>query len=226
MIQSVHAPLLTFGIYPGGVAGTPSGLTTGPPDDPARINRALDQLQAQGHPLLVRGYKHYSRSLTDSAYADNPAEVGQYLMHGRKLDLVLCFRDSGDDLTGWLEFIRDNIRQHGSRLAKLQITEEPNLYDAPGAADGGSPTFGRRWYKASSRQKMKPVNRASARKWDSMRFPHSIRAMISGRASRRWGSNLSLMPWIMSGWIVTRTSSARSLRRVSPATCVTQLLSC
>jgi hypothetical protein len=140
VIQSVNALSLTFGIYPGGVAGTPSGLTIGPPDDPSRINHALGQLQAKGHPLLVRGYKHDSSALMNSAYADHPAQVGQYLKHGRKLDLVLCFRDSGEDLTGWLDFIRDNISQHGSQLAKIQITEEPNLSDAPGAADGGFPS--------------------------------------------------------------------------------------
>src|SRR5215813_13814365 len=44
--------------------------------------------------------------------------------------------DSSEDLTGRLNFIEENIRQHGLQLAKLQITEEPNLYDAPGAADG------------------------------------------------------------------------------------------
>jgi hypothetical protein len=66
-------------------------------------------------------------------------DVTHYLSGGRQLDLVLCFRDSGEDLTEWLSFIRDHIRRYGRQLAKIQITEEPNLSTAPGSADGGFP---------------------------------------------------------------------------------------
>jgi hypothetical protein len=139
MIQSSDTSQLTFGIYPGGVAGTHSGLTEGPPDVPSQIKLALDRLQAEGRPLLVRRYKHFSRSSVGPAYGDDPAEVTQDLSGGRQLDLVLCFRDSAEDLTQWISFIRDNIRRHGRQLAKIQITEEPNLSTAPGSADGGFP---------------------------------------------------------------------------------------
>ena len=132
-------PPLTFGIYPGGVAGTFDGVTTGPTDDPLQINRALGQLQAEGRALLVRCYRHYDGSSASSTDHDNPVNAAQYVSNARKLDLVLCFRDSGDDLTGWLSFVQENIRHGGSQLAKVQITEEPNLRDAPGSADGGFP---------------------------------------------------------------------------------------
>src|SRR6187549_36290 len=130
---------LTFGIYPGGVAGTQTGLTEGPPDVPSQIKLALDRLQAEGRPLLVRVYKHFSRSSAGAADSDHPVDVTHYLSGGRQLDLVLWFRDSGEDMTEWLGFIKDNIRRHGRQLAKIQITEEPNLSTAPGSADGGFP---------------------------------------------------------------------------------------
>lgn len=132
---------LVFGIYPGGVAGTETGLAVGPPDEPERINEALDVLQGEGRALLVRGYVHYQGAggPETGAYSPHPAHVGQYARGGRKLDLVLCFRDPEGDLAGWLDFIRARVREYGGHLAKLQITEEPNLRHAPGAADGGMP---------------------------------------------------------------------------------------
>jgi hypothetical protein len=139
MTQSGATSQLTFGIYPGGVAGTQTGLTEGPPDDPLQIKLALDRLQAAGRPLLVRVYEHFSRSSVGVAHSDHPADVTQYLSGGRQLDLVLCFRDAGEDLTEWLSFIRDRLRRYGGQLAKIQITEEPNLSTAPGSADGGFP---------------------------------------------------------------------------------------
>jgi len=139
MNQPGDTPRLTFGIYPGGVAGTQTGLTEGPPDVPLQVQLALDRLQADGRPLLVRVYKHFNRSSLSAAYSDHPVDVTQYLRGGRQLDLVLCFRDSGEDLTEWLSFIRGHIRRYGKQLAKIQITEEPNLSTAPGSADGGFP---------------------------------------------------------------------------------------
>src|SRR5436190_8687764 len=139
MMQSGNTSQLTFGIYPGGVAGTQTGLTEGPPDDPSQIKLALDRLQAAGRPLLVRVYKHFSRSSVSAAHGDHQADVTQYLSGGRQLDLVLCFRDSSEDLAEWLSFIREHLRRYGRQLAKIQITEEPNLATAPGSADGGFP---------------------------------------------------------------------------------------
>ena len=41
-------PPLLFGIYPLGVAGTPTGLAVGPPDDYDQIRAALNDLGLQG----------------------------------------------------------------------------------------------------------------------------------------------------------------------------------
>ncbi|GAB7050986.1 hypothetical protein JCM9534A_61120 [Catenuloplanes indicus JCM 9534] len=50
---------------------------------------------------------------------------------------MLCFREPGHDLSGWLEFIRAQIRRYAGCLATLQITEEAN-HAGPGG-DGGFP---------------------------------------------------------------------------------------
>lgn len=136
-----EAPRLIFGIYPGSVAGTSSGLAEGALDDPARIQAALAQLQGGNRPFIVRGYVHYTGLNCSPGINDkpNPVDVTQYAEGGRSLDLVLCFRDPGSDLTGWLDFIRAVVRRHGPQLAKLQITEEPNLCIGADALDGCFP---------------------------------------------------------------------------------------
>jgi hypothetical protein len=66
-----------------------------------------------------------------------PPEPVQYATGRRRLDLVACFREPGSDLTGWLDFLRQQLRVHGPRLASLQVTEEAN-HAGPGG-DGRSP---------------------------------------------------------------------------------------
>ncbi|GIE87591.1 hypothetical protein [Actinoplanes regularis] len=66
-----------------------------------------------------------------------PPEPFQYATGRRRLDLVACFRECGSDLTGWHDFLREQLRVHGPRLASLQITEEAN-HAGPGG-DGRSP---------------------------------------------------------------------------------------
>ncbi|GAA2683764.1 hypothetical protein [Actinoplanes palleronii] len=106
----------------------------GPAEDPARIEAALTALHGD-HPFLVRGYVHYADAGAGLPAA--PPEPEQYATGSRRLDLVACFREPGADLTGWLAFLRDQLRTHGPRLASLQITEEPN-HAGPGG-DGGAP---------------------------------------------------------------------------------------
>lgn len=116
-------------------------MATGPSDDPVKINSALAELQGETRTLLVRGYVHYTGSAMRSDEGDtpHPQDVMQYAIDGRKLDLVINFRDPNGDLAGWLNFIRATVRRCGSQLTQLQITEEPNLTDAPGSADGCMP---------------------------------------------------------------------------------------
>ncbi len=121
---------LIFGIYPGGHTGFGNGQAI-TADDPARIHEALDHLLADHAPFLVRGYLPYTGSLSaaQALAIKTPGAVEQYIQDGRKLDLVLQFRQS--DLDGWLTFIRQAIRRYHSMLATLQITEEANVTMTP-----------------------------------------------------------------------------------------------
>ncbi|MEC3919646.1 hypothetical protein [Nocardia sp. CDC160] len=126
---------LRFGIYAGGLGEDQFRRTTpGPAERSDRIADALDALHGE-HPFVVRGYVQYSDALRGNREA--PPRPWQYATGRRKLDLVVCFREPGQDLTGWLEFLRAQIREHGPVLTTLQIAEEPN-HSGPGG-DGGQP---------------------------------------------------------------------------------------
>lgn len=122
----------TFGVYPGGRLGSETGLIDPvSPDDPARITDALRELQGDAANFTVRAYRSYP--VDDPT----PARPEQYLGGGRKLDLVLQFRDHSGELDGWLDFVRSVVRTEGRRIAALQICEEPNA-DLP-VLDGSVP---------------------------------------------------------------------------------------
>ncbi|MEV4516395.1 hypothetical protein AB0K00_46475 [Dactylosporangium sp. NPDC049525] len=124
--------MLHFGIYPGGLGADLDGVVTpGPPEDAARIDERLDDLR----PQLVRGYLHYSDAL--GGHLEAPPRPARHATGARRLDLVACFHEPGDDLTGWLAFLRGLVREHGDTLATLQVGEEAN-HDGPGG-DGGFP---------------------------------------------------------------------------------------
>ena len=91
---------LSFGIYAGGQAVDP----TGRPDRPDRVTAALHDL---GVPI-VRGYLHYSDA--DPGTLQAPPAPWQYATGGRRLDLVVCFREPGADLTGWLRYLENRLR--------------------------------------------------------------------------------------------------------------------
>ncbi len=129
-----NAVPLIFGIYAGGAAGNEAGVVTGPPDDPARIQEALDQLQGKQRSFIVRTYTHYHGNEQEAIITPDTPE--QYVCNGRRLDLVLSFRKP--DIEGWLRFVNDIVERYGPYLAKLQLTEEPNLTIIP-AVDGCIP---------------------------------------------------------------------------------------
>jgi hypothetical protein len=121
------APILRvmkFGLYIGSVAGTDTGLAIGKADDPAAIRKILDNLQGNGHPLVIRGYVHY---LGDGKTGIGPENITQYATANRKVDLVLCYRAPRYNADDWTSAISDIIKKHGAHLCSLQITEEPNL---------------------------------------------------------------------------------------------------
>lgn len=121
---------LIFGVYPLGVAGTPTGLAMGPKDEPDKIRRALADLRGAGKSVLPRTYVIYTGpDSTDKLLA----VVGSYARDGLLADLTVGTHDAGAELGGWVAFVRAIIRRYGSALDSLQITNEPNLTFMDGA---------------------------------------------------------------------------------------------
>ncbi|MFF2042066.1 hypothetical protein ACFVVX_16690 [Kitasatospora sp. NPDC058170] len=127
----------TFGIYPGAALGSDTGIVHPvSPDRPERITAALRRLQGGAPTLLVRAYRPYPAGAGPDTRA-TPADPVRHLGEGRRLDLVLTFREPGDALDGWLDFVRATVRTDGPHLATLQLCEEPNV-DLP-VLDGSMP---------------------------------------------------------------------------------------
>jgi len=114
-----------FGIYAGGEAGTDTGMTSGPANDPQRIIEALDKLQGLAESFLIRCYAAYLGAKTIAR--ECPSETVSFLTPTRKLDLVLCFQADEDDMQGWKKFITSQIERYGGHIRYLQITEEANV---------------------------------------------------------------------------------------------------
>ncbi|HEY7015959.1 MAG TPA: hypothetical protein VH480_24545 [Streptosporangiaceae bacterium] len=127
---------LVFGVFPLGMAGSPDGVAVGPPDDFEAIGRALGELRGDGGPLLPRMYVVWSGAESTAAVS---AQVAQLTGIGVPLDLVLCYRDPGGDVSAWAAFVTQVVARHGRELAAVQVTGEPNLTWVPGAADGAFP---------------------------------------------------------------------------------------
>ena len=126
-----------FGIYPGALLGTGDGAVHPVhADDPARIVAALQQLQGIATTLHVRAYRPYAGTVAPDA-PPTPTDPEDLLGQGRKLDLVVSFREPTGAIDGWLEFIRETVRNEGHRLATIQICEEPNA-NLP-VLDGSTP---------------------------------------------------------------------------------------
>jgi hypothetical protein len=127
-----------FGIYPGGITGTDSGseLTNSLPDDPVEIKKALDSLQDCNNEFWVRCYKGYNgNGISKHETPENPL---QYVTTTRKLDLVISFQSLLEDFEQFELFVRTQVKYFGKDLAKIQITEEPNLRGIP-VVDGDIP---------------------------------------------------------------------------------------
>ena len=116
---------LTFGAYPLGIAGTPTGLATGPQDDFEKIQSAFKELQGNSAKVLARNYILYMGPGSEERML---GAIEQHRQHGILADLTLgCYQEPGVPLDGWREFIRQVVRQFGKDLDLLQITNEPNL---------------------------------------------------------------------------------------------------
>jgi len=132
--------MFLFGIYPGGALGTDSGMSSGPPDDPAKVKAALAALQGDARQFLVRAYERFSDAETPSRWpGPSPMGFEQYLTDGRKLDLVLMFQSARGDIAAYGEWVRAMIRKHAQSLYAVQVTEEANFINGPDCIDGPWP---------------------------------------------------------------------------------------
>ncbi|MFD7642117.1 hypothetical protein ACFV4P_15815 [Kitasatospora sp. NPDC059795] len=126
-----------FGIYPGALLGGEQGIVHPvSPDDPRRVAEALDDLQGAEPEFLVRVYRSFASTVT--APGQTPDGWEAYLGRpGRKVDLVLQFREPTGSRDGWERYVRGQVRALGARLGSVQICEEPNA-DLP-VLDGSIP---------------------------------------------------------------------------------------
>jgi hypothetical protein len=132
---------LVFGLYPGGMAGGETGLLSGPPDDPARVRSCLDELQGNCRPFVVRCYDSFQDP--DSPLAVTPCAPLDYLQYAvsevRPLELVLQFRSTSGNVSGFVDFVRLRLERCHPYLYSVQITEEANSADGPPVIDGPYP---------------------------------------------------------------------------------------
>jgi hypothetical protein len=139
------APPLTFGIYPGGAAGTvgPAGRLV--PEEPAKRLLALKQLHVPGRPFVLHLYASYA-GRNSMAPADQVGEgVARYTSAGFQVELVLTYRPvrgaPAENARGFAHFARSAMETFGAnpRFAFLQVANEVNVGGAPDAADGARP---------------------------------------------------------------------------------------
>jgi hypothetical protein len=132
---------LVFGVYPGGVAGGDSGLLAGTPDCPEWVHVRLDELQGAVRPFVVRCYDSFQDA--DSPFGTTscaPQDYLQYFVEGKRpLELVLQFRSTSGNVSGYLDFVQEKIEGCYRALYAVQITEEPNFVDGPNVIDGPYP---------------------------------------------------------------------------------------
>ena len=129
--------LLRFGLFPLGLAGSPGGVASGPPDDFVKIADAVQGLQGDGPPLLIRMYVSWSGA---SSSAGVLAQVAQLVdSNVSSWDLVLAYRDPAGDVAGWADFVASVVERYGRQLEAIQVTGEANLTHVPAAADGAFP---------------------------------------------------------------------------------------
>ena len=147
---------LTFGIFPLGLAGSPDGVASGPPDDFEQVAAAAAELQGDGPPIMPRMYVNWTgpRS-TDSALR----QVGEFAALSLPWDMVLCYRDSSGSVPEWVSFVSQVVAGHGHQLAAIQVTGEPNLTGMRFGADGA--------YPAAREALVRGVLGAAAAKWES-----------------------------------------------------------
>lgn len=182
---AVRAPALTFGIYPGGAAGTvgPSGIVK--PEDPVLRLARLQELRGD-RAFVVHLYDSFTgRSDGDGVPAWLQRDIESYTANGFEVELVLTYRPASPlgDVPGFVDFVRSRVAQLGPNqgVTALQVTNEVNIRVAPNAADG--------WYRGAV---------------DAL-----LQGIVAGKAAARAGGHRHLR--LGFNWAYERTPYERAL---------------
>jgi hypothetical protein len=137
---------LRFGIYPGGGLGTVEAPGVAVADERAKRLEAVRALRGR-RSFVVHEYTALTgdpaRLAGDLEWFED--ELAAYLADGVDVELVLRHRPRSADVAVAVAQYVGQVREVVRRLAAapnlvgLQITNEPNLPDAPDAGDGASP---------------------------------------------------------------------------------------
>ncbi|MGD0605492.1 MAG: hypothetical protein ABSA53_18055 [Streptosporangiaceae bacterium] len=97
-------------IFPLGLAGSPDGVASRPPDDVEQISAAVADLQGDGPPIMPRMYVSWTGPDRTKQVL---GEVGEYAALGLPWDLVLCYRDRSGSVAEWASFVSQVVAEHG-----------------------------------------------------------------------------------------------------------------
>jgi hypothetical protein len=136
---------LTFGIYPGGLAGQIAGPPAEPkPDDPAKIVSALGELRGGPRPFVLHLYLEWNGTGdTEERVRAVESQIDRYTGAGYAVELVLTYRPRARrgeaDVRDFVAFTRAMVYRLGARLKALQVMNEVNNDLSPDASDGAYP---------------------------------------------------------------------------------------
>ena len=139
------APPLTFGIYPGGLAGQIAGPPAEPkPEDPAKIAAALGELRGGPRPFVLHLYLEWNGTGdTEDRVRAAEEQIERYAAQGYAVEYVLTYRPRarrGDpDVRDFVVFTRAMVARLGPRLKAIQVMNEVNNGLSPDASDGAYP---------------------------------------------------------------------------------------
>ncbi|HEY4828517.1 MAG TPA: hypothetical protein VIH85_17210 [Solirubrobacteraceae bacterium] len=142
MPDSEAQPRLTFGIYPGGAAGSVARSGPARPEDPALRLAALERLRSPGRPFVLHLYVGYTGPGGYSARDQIGTELAAYAAAGFQTEVAICYRPAGGgsdaDVAGFVAFVRTTVESFARDpgFVSVQVTNEANVGGAPDACDG------------------------------------------------------------------------------------------
>ena len=131
---------LTFGIYPGGIAGQIGPPAPAKPESDAKILDALGKLRGGDRPFVVHLYRAWRNPASDAEEEQKARErTDHYRRHGYLVEYVVRYRPERDregNVAAYAEFVRGIVRRFGANLKALQVTNEVNQPTSPDSSDG------------------------------------------------------------------------------------------